>query len=117
MTPIHAAMAMLRRLLLVIMLGIAASLLSSALQGTVPGMCPNVIGERPCALVAGGWPVRYIVDVPGISVEGSVNLFSAIGDAEDRFLVEAWILDVVFWSLLFVCLWSVWRRARLGSKP
>lgn len=110
-------MTMLRKRILVVMPGIAASLLSSALQGTVPGMCPNVIGERPCALVAGGWPVRYIVDVPGISVEGRVDRLSAIGNTEDRFLVAAWIQDVAFWLLLFGCLWYACRRARVANTP
>lgn len=104
-------MSILRTCLLIAMIGIAASLLSSTMQGTVPGRCPNVIGERPCVLVAGGWPVRYIVDVPGISVEGSVNLFSAIGNSEDAFLVAAWLQDVAFWSLVCAALMWAGRRA------
>ncbi|WP_332878225.1 hypothetical protein [Massilia sp. S19_KUP03_FR1] len=109
-------MSTLRRLLLIVTLGIAASLLSSALRGTVPGLCPNVIGERPCALVAGGWPVRYIVDVPGISVEGSINLLSAIG-SEDSFLVGAWLQDVAYWSFGWAVLgWAAGRAKKPARR-
>lgn len=93
----------LRKLVAVVLLGIVATFLSSVAKGTVPGLCPNALDPKPCRLAAVGWPFPFVVDSPGISVEGKVDLASGIG-GEDRFVASAWLECVAFWSIVFACL-------------
>jgi hypothetical protein len=58
---------------------IIATLASSVVGGTVSATYPDIMGcESGCMVAAGGWPVPYLVDYPGISPVGSVALTDAL---------------------------------------
>ena len=108
-------MSVLRKLLLCIVSGMAATFLSSEIKGTAPGFCPNILELKPCELAAVGWPIPYAVDNPGISIVGKVSLSSALG-GEDTFVASAWVENMAFWSLAFAILRNAAGRVkRLGS--
>lgn len=55
-----------------------------------------------------GWPVPFLVDRPGISLEG------VIGFPEDDFRLWPFIANVLFYQLVLLGLWKLvqhWRRS------
>lgn len=66
-----------------------------------------------CWLVAGGWPVAYLVDGLGSSPTGSVSIVSGLlGGDEIRWL--AWFATIAFW-LMIILLIEAWQRRRPPS--
>ena len=75
----------IRNWILVLSGGLMLALLSSAKAGSASATYSEIMGcEQSCEVAAGGWPVPYLVDYPGISVVGSVDLMGGLL-GEDHF--------------------------------
>lgn len=111
----HRIATLLSTLLLAVLLALASVLV----QGHGPEQVAdgNVCGPRgdgPCLRPAlkGGFPVAYLVDRPGVSVEGKLSL------GEDELLPAALLIDVAFYALLLALVLRAWHRRRgWGAKP
>lgn len=100
-------------LLLVFLSGLAAALASSVLASATTAIYPEIMGcEAGCAVAAGGWPVPYIIDYPGISVAGSADLLGLL-TGEDRFSAAAFLATALFWTLVASLAVLLWRRGRM----
>jgi hypothetical protein len=68
--------------------------------------------DQPCMQPAlnGGFPMAFLVDVPGVSVENQLTLI------EDRFVPLGFAVDWVASALSLWLLWRGARRFRIGSR-
>lgn len=106
-------------LLLVLVLAVLLSLGSLAVQRHGPeqvayGNLCGARGDSPCLrpVLKGGFPVAYLVDRPGVSVEDQLFLF------EDELLPAALLIDVTFYALFLGLMVLGWRRRRpLSATP
>lgn len=70
---------MTKRSLYIVALAVIATLLSSYVPREVNATFPDIMGcNAGCRVVAGGWPFAYLIDYPGISPVGSVELTSGL---------------------------------------
>lgn len=70
---------------------------SFAARGTAAAIYPDVMGcEQGCIVAASGWPLRYTLDYPGLSVAGRTDLF------------EAWLGSDRFHAVPFAVDWAAW---------
>ena len=59
-------------------IAVVATMASSNIESQVPVKHPDIMGcESQCLVVAGAWPLPYIVDYPALSPVGSVSLSGA----------------------------------------
>lgn len=100
-------------LLLTLLLAVVLALASVRVQRQGPEQVVqgNLCGPRadgPCLRPAlkGGFPAAYLVDRPGVSVEGQLSLW------EDELLPLALLVDIVFYVLLLQLMRFGWRRHR-----
>ncbi len=87
------------RVLLAAALGLVLAVGSSFVAaGTAVAVYPDIMGcERGCAVVASGWPLRYALDYPGLSVVGRTDAFEAwLGT--DRLNPARFAFDWALWS-------------------
>lgn len=101
--------------ILAVILAVAATLSSSLVPATVIATYPDIMKcEQSCLVVAGGWPLPYLVDYPGISPVNSVSLSEGLlGD--DVIWLGALATTFSFWLVLFAaCVWILGRARRLG---
>jgi hypothetical protein len=92
---------------------IIATLASSVVGGTVSATYPDIMGcESGCPAAAGGWPVPYLVDYPGISPVGSVSLTDALLGI-DHIRPAGLAATFVFWlAASALAAWLVVRARR-----
>lgn len=102
----------LRRWLLPLALGAAATLATSAVtQQTIARYADIDACIAGCTVAAGGWPLPYLIDYPGPSPGHDVSLVGAAMGA-DRLRLEGLALDLAFWIVsAFVLMWLL-RRIR-----
>ena len=100
-------------LLLTLLLAVVLALASVRVQRQGPEQVVqgNLCGPRadwPCLRPAlkGGFAAAYLVDRPGVSVEGQLSLW------EDELLPLALLVDIVFYVLLLQLMRFGWRRHR-----
>jgi hypothetical protein len=98
---------------------LSLALLSSEVERTGPelvqdgNLCGPTVNE-PCLkpVLKGGFPVAYLFDVPGVSVQGKLSF------GEDEFRPAAFVLDagVYFAAMLLIAYAGAMRRsARPGG--
>ncbi len=99
--------------LLTLLLAVVLALASVRVQchGPEQVVQGNLCGPRadgPCLRPAlkGGFPAAYLVDRPGVSVEGQLSLW------EDELRPLALLVDIVFYVLLLQLMRFGWRRHR-----
>ncbi len=102
--------------LLVFGMAMVATLASSVIDGRVIAVHSDIMGcEAGCVTAAGGWPLPYLVDYPGISPVGSVSLSDALLGL-DKIRPAALALTFVFWLCASATLvWAAMRR-RVTAK-
>ena len=95
-------------------LAILVTLLSSQVQRAGPERAiynhECVQGGRPCLepRVAGGFPLQYWFDTPGVSVPHQLGL------GEDEVRLIPFAADVVFFGLFLVVARFLWKRLQRG---
>lgn len=78
--------------------GLILALASSIHAGRVKAVYAEIMGcEVGCEVAAAGWPMPYLVDYPGISVVGSVDLLGAL-TGEDKFHLLPFAGTALFWT-------------------
>ena len=78
--------------------GLILALASSIHAGRARAVYAEIMGcEVGCEVAAAGWPMPYLVDYPGISVVGSVDLFGALM-GEDKFHLLPFAGTALFWT-------------------
>ncbi len=98
---------------------LATSLLLTTLSGWVPRQVttryPDIMGcERGCQVAAGGWPVPFVVDYPGISPVGSVSISGGLM-GEDRMRWGAFAASWALWLSVGGLAIGVVGRSRRGG--
>ncbi|MFN3388077.1 MAG: hypothetical protein ACK40O_04040 [Allosphingosinicella sp.] len=106
----------LRTGLLALAGGLALALLSSAKDGEATATYSEIMGcETGCTVAAGGWPAPYLVDYPGISVVGSVDLLGGL-IGEDKLRPLPFFLTWLFWAAAVAAVLLLARRVRGGRR-
>lgn len=96
---------------------LVATMVSSVVYCSVSAVYPDIMGcEHGCYVAAGGWPVAYLVDYPGISPVGTVSLTDALLGV-DRFRAASFALSLLFWLAVCLALRAVGRRVALRRRP
>ncbi|HET7867536.1 MAG TPA: hypothetical protein VFL86_24290 [Burkholderiaceae bacterium] len=101
---------------LTFLLATVLALLSVNIQRTGPELVEygNLCGPTsndPCyePELKGGFPIAYLIDAPGVSVEHQLSL------GEDHLRPEALALDVAFYFAAILCVvWVASRHSRQG---
>jgi hypothetical protein len=103
----------LRTFLLLVSLATTFTLASSVVPGKASAIQLGNPGcENDCEYLAAGWPLPYIVDGPGISPIGSVDLIGAFFGV-DSVIPAALATDYLFWFSLLLALAGLIRSRRL----
>lgn len=107
------ALAAARIILVGLILALASALCVD--QSNILGEYGNLCGpesDQPCLLPreAAGYPIFYLIDKPGISVEHAVSF------AEDEFRISRFITNVLFWSLMVLFLDFLGKRSLRRQK-
>jgi hypothetical protein len=102
--------------ILALALGLVLALLSSAKAGKAWAIYGDIDGcVDGCEVAAAGWPLPYLVDYPGLSVGGSVDLVGAIlGQNHLRPLLFS--ITLLFWTLAAVAGLVLLRRLAAKSR-
>jgi hypothetical protein len=108
----------LRAILLLFALATVVTLCSTIVSGRVSAVQLGNPGcENDCDYLAAGWPYPYIVDGPGVSPIGSVDLLGAVIGVDSVF-PKALARTFVFWlGSLLVSAWAIriCQRRKLPS--
>jgi hypothetical protein len=120
MSELHRySMTRLRTFFLLVGLATTFTLASSLVPGKANAIQLGDPGcENDCEYVAAGWPLPYIVDGPGISPTGSVDLMGAFFGV-DSVIPAALATDYLFWFILLLAsagLTRILRLRRLDSS-
>lgn len=101
--------------ILTVILAVAATLSSSLIPARVNATFPDVMGcEHSCTVPAGGWPLPYLIDYPGISPVNSVSLVESLLGV-DVIWAGALATTFAFWIVLIAAsVWTLGRARRLG---
>ena len=99
-------------------MAVIATLASSSIGGTVNATYPDIMGcESGCPAAAGGWPVPYFVDYPGISPVGSVALTDALLGI-DKIRPIGLAATFAFWlAVSALAVWLLVRKKRRRTLP
>jgi hypothetical protein len=99
-------------------MAVIATLASSSIGGTVNATYPDIMGcESGCPAAAGGWPVPYLVDYPGISPVGSVSLTDALLGIDKIRPIEL-AATFAFWlAVSALAVWLLVRKKRRRTSP
>lgn len=101
-----------RRILVPLLLGVAATLASSTVRQQTVERYADIDGcVTGCEVPAAGWPLPYVVDNPGLSPVGEASLSGAATGA-DRLRWESLALDLLVWTLAAAILVALLRRLR-----
>jgi hypothetical protein len=102
----------LRRYLIVLLLGIICTFVTITYQkkgpfmGVYGNLCgPDDTGElciRP--ILQGGWPLPYLLDFPGVSVPGRLSFL------EDDFYFGFFMIDFFFFACCINLIWNLIKR-------
>ena len=97
-------------------LAAAATLATSTIDETVIATYPGIMGcQAGCRVAAVGWPVPYLVDYPGISPVGSVDLIGAILGI-DMIWPAQLAGTFLFWCAIGAAVVWILTRTRGGQK-
>lgn len=108
----RATMKIWLRSLLLAGLAAVVTLATSVIGTTIIATYPDIMGcESACLVAAGGWPVPYLVDYPGISPVGSVSLTDAVLGIDKIWPAE---LATTFLFWLAISALAVWTLVRKG---
>jgi hypothetical protein len=100
------------RWLVTVVLGVLATLATSAIRQQSTARYADIDAcVSGCSVAAGGWPLPWLIDYPGLSPARSVSLAGVVLGV-DRLRVEAFAIDVVLWTLLAAIVLAAWRRLR-----
>ena len=81
------------------LMGACATAASSLIAGHTNAQYPDIGGcEKSCDVVAGGWPFHYLVDYPGLSPTGSVDILGALL-GHDHLHLGPLAATFAFWSI------------------
>lgn len=110
--PARGARAGRRRWLLAPVLGLLATLASSVVNQRTTARFEDIDGcIAGCEVAAAGWPLPYLVDYPGLSPGNDAALIGlALG--VDRLRPEAFVVDLLAWTVLAAVLAWLLGRAR-----
>jgi hypothetical protein len=100
------------RWLLPVVFGVLATLATSAVRQEATARYADIdacVGG--CSVAAGGWPLPWLIDYPGLSPGGSVSLAGAVLGV-DRWRPEAFAIDAVLWTVLAAIVLAAGRRLR-----
>ena len=76
----------------------------------VGNLCGPKMDELCLApVLKGGFPLAYVYDTPGVSVEGKLNIFG-----EDRFRAGRFLLDLLIYFAFAIAVTSAVRAVQRG---
>lgn len=105
-----------KKLVLLFALAIAATLFSSFVKGSAFAIYPDSEDcQRGCDFAAGGWPLQYIVDEPGLSPAGSVSLTNALLGL-DNIRVGYLLGCFVFWIFFFGAMYLILKKIAFKQR-
>ena len=93
---------------------LAAVLVAASVHmpGRVTVVYDDVDGcQHGCEVAAGGWPLAFVADYPGLSVADDVSLWG-VADGSDRLLAGRAAVAAMFWFAVSAAALTAVRRAR-----
>ena len=86
-----------RAAVLVVTYALIAAFVSSVVDGSAHAAYPDSTGcEQGCPVAAGGWPVTYFIDYPGIYPVGAVSMSDTLLQV-DGFRPSVFAVSFGFW--------------------
>ncbi|MCV2355566.1 hypothetical protein LNV09_15580 [Paucibacter sp. B2R-40] len=97
-----------RKMFLLFAVATVATLVSTIVPGRVSATELGMVGcENECSFLTGGWPVPFIVDGPGVSPAGSVDLLGVLLSV-DTLLPKAMAANLAIWFAALVAgTWAI----------
>lgn len=105
-----------KRIVATVLLAVAATAGSSWIGSSVAARYPDIMGcESACVVSAGGWPMPYVVDYPGLSPVGSADVVGALMGL-DRLRLPALAVTFAVWLAVSAAVVVGVSRGRLARR-